>query len=162
VVTGPVATVRPAGDGDRAALAGLAGGADRAGLRLSAARQGTETMLVAAEGPVVVGAVSVRWHGGCDPPHPWRYGVQVAPSHRRRGIGRTLVAAAETAAAERGAAYLSLDADRADARAVDFYRSLGYAVVRAHDHRWRDAGPRTGAVRVTGVAATWIMRRRLG
>jgi ribosomal protein S18 acetylase RimI-like enzyme len=156
-----VAVIRPAAPGDLDRIAGMAGSADRAEIRLRAAEHGDETMLVAVIDAEVVGVTSVRWSDGCDPPHPWLYGLHVAAGHRRRGIGRALTAAGEDAARERGAAYLSLDVDRADDRALSFYRGLGYRRVREHEHRWRSVDPHTGTVTATGTADTWIMRRAL-
>jgi ribosomal protein S18 acetylase RimI-like enzyme len=155
------AVIRPAVPGDLVRIAGMAGSADRAEMRLRAAEHGDETMLVAVADAEVLGVTSVRWADGCDPPHPWLYGLHVAADHRRRGIGRALMAAGEDVARERGAAYLSLDVDRADDRAVGFYRGLGYRTVRPHEHRWRSVDPHTGAVLATGTADTWIMRRPL-
>ena len=143
--------IRPAVPADLDLLAGMAGSRDRAEVRLQAAARGDESMLVADD----AGVVSVRWWDGCDPPHPWLYGLFVEPAARGRGVGRKLVEAAEALAA--GAVFMSLDAGEA----AGFYRRLGYVVVREHRHHWRWLDPRTGAVTATGTADTWIMRHRL-
>ncbi|MEV2238356.1 GNAT family N-acetyltransferase [Micromonospora sp. NPDC049891] len=142
-------------------LGELAGSGDRAEVRVRAAGRGEEEMLVAVAADHVVGVVSVRWRDGCDPPHPWLYGLAVVASARRRGIGRALVQAGEAAGAARGAEAMSLDVDVDDEAAVSFYARLGYVIVRPHQHHWRAIDPRTGAVTGDGTVATWIMRRQL-
>jgi diamine N-acetyltransferase len=52
--------------------------------------------------------------------------VVVAPSHRRRGVGRLLALAAETWASARGAAWLELGVYEFNTEARRFYESLGY------------------------------------
>ena len=52
----------------------------------------------------------------------WVEELMVAASARRSGVGRALMAAAETWARRRGAAYIAL----ATRRAAPFYRALGY------------------------------------
>jgi ribosomal protein S18 acetylase RimI-like enzyme len=53
----------------------------------------------------------------------------VAARARRRGIGRALMAAADTWARERGASELELTVYVANTEAEAFYRSLGYGAV---------------------------------
>ncbi|MEV6491316.1 GNAT family N-acetyltransferase [Actinoplanes sp. NPDC051633] len=154
-------TIRAAAGSDLDALAELAGSRDRAEVRLQAAARGDDSMLVAVTAGVVVGVNSVRWRDGCDPPHPWLYGLAVDASHRRRGIGTELVRAAETMSSERDAGTVSLDVDVDDPAAIAFYEQLGYVIARAHEHRWRAIDPRTGAVTGEGIVPTWIMRRPL-
>lgn len=154
-------SVRAVRRSDLDSLTELAGSADRAEVRVRAAEQGDEEMLVAVTTENVVGVVSVRWQGGCDAPNPWLYGLAVVTSARRRGIGRALVEAVEAAAAVRGADTVSLDVDVADDAAITFYRRLGYLAVRPHEHHWRAIDPRTGEVTGEGTAPTWIMRRQL-
>lgn len=154
-------SVRAVRRSDLDSLGGLAGSDDRAEVRVRAAEQGDEEMLVAVTANHVVGVVSVRWHDGCDAPNPWLYGLAVVDSARRRGIGRALVEAVEAAAAVRGADAVSLDVDVADDGATTFYRRLGYVTVRPHEHHWRAVDPRTGEVTGEGTAPTWIMCRRL-
>lgn len=81
-------------------------------------------LLVAADGPQVVGYLLAHVHGTflANGPVCWVEEVMVAESHRRRGVGAALLAGAEAWAAERGAAYVSL----ASRRAGDFYQALGY------------------------------------
>jgi ribosomal protein S18 acetylase RimI-like enzyme len=156
------ASIRPAVAADLPVIADLIGAPDRAELRLRAAERGDEAMDVALVEGEVAGVVSVRWQAACDAPHPWLYGLYVAATHRRHGIGSVLLAAGEERARQHGAAYVSLDVDQDNTGAVDFYRARGYVVVRDHVHHWRSIDPRTGEVTATGRADTWIMRRPLG
>jgi ribosomal protein S18 acetylase RimI-like enzyme len=153
--------VRPAVASDLEDVTPLAGSRLRAEARLRAAAAGDDSMLVAVLSGDVAGAVSIRWTGGCDPPHPWLYGLHVAPRIRRRGAGRALMTAAEDIARQRGAGRMSLDVDVGDTRALAFYEVLGYAVVRRHEHHWRSVDPRTGAVLDEGTAPTLILRTAL-
>ncbi|RKS69331.1 putative N-acetyltransferase YhbS [Motilibacter peucedani] len=154
-------SVRAGTPADLAALVPLAGSHDRAVVRLRAAAEAREVLLVAEVDGAVVGAVSVRWRSDCDAPHPWLYGLHVLPEHRRRGVAQALVLAAEDAARSAGAEALSLDADRDDIAVLGFYERRGYARVREHDHRWQSVDPVTGAVVASGTSPTWILRRRL-
>ncbi|MFC4615708.1 GNAT family N-acetyltransferase [Cellulomonas algicola] len=152
--------VRPGRADDLSALARFAGSPDRARWRVDEARDGRETLLVAEDASGPVGTVSVRWDNDCDPPHPWIYGLHVDAGHRGRGAGEGLVHAAEDAARDRGAAALSLDADRDDP-VVGWYERRGYRRVRPHEHRWTSVDPRTRQVTASGTAATWVLRRSL-
>jgi aminoglycoside 3-N-acetyltransferase I len=55
------------------------------------------------------------------------YDVAVRPDHQRRGIGRLLLAALRTAAAQAGIGELFVPADNEDTHALDFYRAVGGA-----------------------------------
>jgi len=118
-------------------------------------------MYVAVLSGGIVGVASIRWVDGCDPPHPWLYGLHVATEVQRMGVGRALVRTAEDVARDRGARQMSLDVDIDDARAIKFYEALGYAVVRNHRHHWRSIDWRTGTVVAEGTAPTLIMRQPL-
>jgi ribosomal protein S18 acetylase RimI-like enzyme len=63
----------------------------------------------------------------------------VAPTARRRGVGRALMDAAHALARERGLSRVELDVRSWNEAALAFYRALGYAP--AHLHLWRAAGP---------------------
>ncbi|MEE9274235.1 MAG: GNAT family N-acetyltransferase [bacterium] len=52
--------------------------------------------------------------------------IGVAPGHRKRGLGRTLIAAAAERARARGLAAIELIVDKDDGGARAFYRSLGF------------------------------------
>ena len=139
----------------------MAGSRNRSLVRMHAAERGDESMFVALVASGLVGIVSVRWRDGCDAPHPWLYGLYVAAEARRQGVGRALVRKAEAASERRGADHISLDVDVDDTAARSFYETLGYTVVRRHEHRWRSADPETGAVTNEGTTPTLILRRRL-
>ena len=71
-------------------------------------------MFLAVDGDVVVGMASaVEYFHPDKPPQLWINEVGVAPTHRRRGIGRDLVLALIQAGRERGCvgAWLGTDAD---------------------------------------------------
>jgi ribosomal protein S18 acetylase RimI-like enzyme len=160
-VSGPSLTIRPAVATDLERVTPLAGSPQRAETRLRAAESGDDSMLVAVLSGDIAGAASIRWTKGCDPPHPWLYGLHVTPRTRRQGVGRALMEAAEDLARQRGAEQMSLDVDIDDTRALAFHEMLGYTVVRRHQHHWRSLDLHTGAVLDEGTVPTLIMRRRL-
>jgi ribosomal protein S18 acetylase RimI-like enzyme len=61
--------------------------------------------------------------------HARLYSLAVAPNVRGHGIGRRLLAAAETAAAKAGRATLRLEVRRDNAAARRLYRSRGFGEV---------------------------------
>ncbi len=76
-------------------------------------------LLVAEEQGEVVGTVIAGWDG-------WRgsiYRLAVAPSHRRRGLGRALVAAAEAHVRAVGAVRLAAIVVETESEATGFWRS---------------------------------------
>ncbi len=131
--------IRPAGEDDAPAIAGLSGQlgypssvADSAE-RLKTVLGSTEHGVFAAcDGDDVVGWVHVflalRVESG---PFAELGGFVVSASHRRRGVGRALLAAAEDWAASRGVRKLRVRSrlEREDARA--FYENLGFSVTKA-------------------------------
>jgi ribosomal protein S18 acetylase RimI-like enzyme len=75
-----------------------------------------------ADGGGVIGAVIAGWDG-------WRgnlYRLAVDPAHRRRGIGRTLVEAAEAELRSRGARRVTALVIAEDDAATAVWRSAGY------------------------------------
>lgn len=52
--------------------------------------------------------------------------IAVDPAHRRSGIGKTLLQAAEQAAAERGAGHMRLEIREDNPGAYALYRAMGY------------------------------------
>lgn len=54
--------------------------------------------------------------------------IAVLPDHRRRGIGRALMAKAEEVARARGATTVSLEVSVNNEGAIRFYEELGYGV----------------------------------
>jgi ribosomal protein S18 acetylase RimI-like enzyme len=82
----------------------------------------TGALLVAVEDGAVVGAVIVGFDG-------WRgnfYRLAVAPSHRRRGIGRRLVAAGEERLRALGAPRVTALVAFDDEDAGGFWEAVGY------------------------------------
>ncbi len=76
-------------------------------------------LLVAEERGEVVGSVIAGWDG-------WRgsvYRLAVAPSHRRRGLGRALVSAAESHLRAAGAVRLGAIVVETESEATGFWRS---------------------------------------
>ncbi|WP_244571131.1 GNAT family N-acetyltransferase [Mesorhizobium carmichaelinearum] len=100
---------------------------DAAGLRTLLAGDGFETALVARVDDVAAGTcLLVRRE--LEPAHdltPWLAGLVVDHNHRKKGIGRALVAAIEAHAASIGVERLYLYTWEAR----DFYSALGWVVV---------------------------------
>ncbi|HUI02198.1 MAG TPA: GNAT family N-acetyltransferase [Acidimicrobiales bacterium] len=91
---------------------------DVGGLRVLVAHD-PGALVVAEDDGAVVGSVICAWDG-------WRgsvYRLAVAPTHRRRGLGRRLVAEAETRLAARGARRLQAVVVDGDDRATGFWRA---------------------------------------
>lgn len=81
-----------------------------------------EALIVAVENGRIVGSVIGAWDG-------WRgaiYRLAVAPSHRRSGLARRLVADAEDRLRSRGAVRLAAIVVESDPQAVGFWRSSGW------------------------------------
>jgi ribosomal protein S18 acetylase RimI-like enzyme len=117
-------------------------------------------MLVAEVDGDVCGVLSIRWHGGCDAPHPWLYGGAVLPALRRRGVGTALWLEAHQLCVARGASHASLDIDVVNVNARRLYERLGYVVLGPHEHSWV-ARDESGEITGRGSADTWLMRCNL-
>ena len=79
-------------------------------------RDPAATVLVAEENDLLVGSIIGGWDG-------WR-GNAVLPLYRRRGLARTLVAAAEQSLVERGAVRISALVEHDHPWAVGFWDSI--------------------------------------
>jgi ribosomal protein S18 acetylase RimI-like enzyme len=82
----------------------------------------SQALLVAELGGRVVGTIIVGWDG-------WRgnlYRLAVVPDHRRHGIGRALVRAAESHLRTHGMRRCSAIVLSDDTPAVEFWCALGY------------------------------------
>ena len=80
------------------------------------------TILAARESCVVIGTVMT----GHDGHRGWVYYLAVAASHRRRGIARDLMAAAEAWCADAGMPRLNLMVRAGNGPVLGFYDRLGY------------------------------------
>ena len=58
----------------------------------------------------------------------WINYLAVAPGHRKRGLGRIIMAAAESLLEQAGCPKINLQVRADNTAAVDFYRRLGYQV----------------------------------
>ena len=76
----------------------------------------------------VLGPIAASVMVGHDGHRGWVYYLAVAPGHRRSGLGRALMAAAEAWLAERGCPKIQLMVRDDNAAAIAFYRSLGLEV----------------------------------
>ena len=156
----PDVRIRRGNGTDVDALAVLVPDPDRRYWRVRHAIDGREQLLVAEAAGQVLGAVSVHWEEGCDPPHPWIYGGEVLADWRGRGIGSLLWQAAHEECMSRGHEAVSLDVDVENVAARRLYERLGYDLVGPHLHRWA-ARDRAGRITGQGTADTWLMRCRL-
>ncbi len=102
---------------------------DVASLRALVDHQGS-TLLVAEDDGAVIGSVIAGWDG-------WRgsvYRLVVAPGHRREGLGRQLLEAAESHLRSVGAARLQAIVVETESLATAFWRASGWDQQR---HRLR-------------------------
>ncbi len=96
----------------------------------SIVRGGGHTICAVEDGRVVGVVALFR----CDEGHFELARMAVEPTHRQRGIGRTLAVAAIGKAAERKATRITLLSNTILAPAIGLYRSLGFRVVREGQH----------------------------
>jgi N-acetylglutamate synthase-like GNAT family acetyltransferase len=122
--------IREARPAEAEGLAALIDGANAKGLaaRLSRLRKAGEPPLVADEGGKIVGAAVFHATPLLQEEAPLgRISfLVVAPSHRRRGIGRALVEEAEARLADAGCARVEALAEIELGAAPDFFRRLGW------------------------------------
>jgi acetyltransferase len=91
-------------------------------------RDGTRVVLVARDGDRVVGSGQIRFETKENGRHRAEIvKVMVAASHRRRGIGRAVMAELENAAADAGIALLYLDTSDGPGGARELYEALGWS-----------------------------------
>jgi GNAT superfamily N-acetyltransferase len=103
---------------------------DAARARLEAWEGGERRLVMIAErGGAVAGFVAVAAVPYFERPGRWAriVALAVGRAHRRGGVGRELVAAAEEAAAGWGCVTIEATSSRRRREAHGFYRSLGYA-----------------------------------
>jgi ribosomal protein S18 acetylase RimI-like enzyme len=94
------------------------------------------SFMVAADGKAVVGYVLLLTRRGGRAAR--LYSLAVAPGSAGRGVGSRLLAAAETAALERGADALRLEVRRDNAGAIQFYERRGYQLIGRHEDYYED------------------------
>ncbi len=86
--------------------------------------RGDGLIFVAQQGGDIVGAVKA----GYDGVRGWIYSLAVLPEHRRNGIGRKLLHAAESALIDLGCPKVNLQIRSSNAEVIEFYRRCGYSV----------------------------------
>lgn len=82
----------------------------------------TSTILAAREGARIVATIMIGYDGH----RGWFYYLAVARSHRRTGLGRAIVTAAEDWLVAQGAGTIRLMIRAENAHVAGFYRALGY------------------------------------
>jgi ribosomal protein S18 acetylase RimI-like enzyme len=81
-------------------------------------------MLVALEGPLVVGSVMAGYEGH----RGWISRIAVLRAHRHKTIGRALLSEAERRLAALGCIKINLQVVESNAAVVGFYEEAGYAI----------------------------------
>lgn len=82
----------------------------------------TSDILLARKEGALIASVMV----GFDGHRGWVYYLAVAPEHRRDGLGRIMMAAAEKWLKDRAAPKIQLMVRDDNAQAIGFYKALGY------------------------------------
>ena len=77
---------------------------------------------------VLDGSVVATVMAGYEGHRGWVNYLAVAPKHRERGFGRTIMNEAERLLAQAGCPKVNLQVRATNTSAVDFYRQLGYTV----------------------------------
>ena len=113
--------------------------------RLPLQKEGLGEILLAFRGHLPVGAVFISWDQADEPEvrrHlaevPMIFHLHVAPEHRHRGVGRTLLRHAEQRLRRRGHARVLLGVDKSNQVARRLYEWLGY--VQPHEPELSDLG----------------------
>jgi ribosomal protein S18 acetylase RimI-like enzyme len=95
-----------------------------ADFRLARGRSNSDILIAADPAESIVGAVMI----GHDGHRGWIYYLAADPDRRRRGIGKQLVAAAQTWLKGRGIAKLQLMIRDSNTPVVSFYERLGFEI----------------------------------
>jgi ribosomal protein S18 acetylase RimI-like enzyme len=104
--------------------------------RFALAKTGSDILVGVDAESRIVGSVMV----GHDGHRGWVYYVAASPRHRKQGIGRKMVEAAEQWLKERGVAKVMLLVRETNTQVVDFYRHIGFeAVPRVVMQKWLNA-----------------------
>ena len=99
-----------------------------------------ELMLVALDGPLVVGSVMAGYEGH----RGWISRIAVLQSHRLEGIGQLLLHEAEKRLAALGCIKVNLQVVETNAAVVRFYEEAGYQVEPRISMSKNLRGPRDG------------------
>jgi ribosomal protein S18 acetylase RimI-like enzyme len=95
-------------------------------LRRSLTSPAQSVWVIDGTSPGTLAGLLVLWHF----PHRLRiYDIATHPDARGHGIGRALLAHAETQAHAAGCSWMTLEAEEQDARLVAWYQHHGYAIV---------------------------------
>jgi ribosomal protein S18 acetylase RimI-like enzyme len=125
---------------------------------LSTATRGERVVFGAWDGDLLVGTVTLLLNFPVNQPHRAEVAkLMTRPSHRGRGIARTLMAALEVVAIERGRTLLVLDT-AVDGGAASLYTRLGFTLTgEIPDYALKPSGGLTGTLifwkRIGAVAA---------
>ncbi|MBL4681509.1 MAG: GNAT family acetyltransferase [Pseudomonadales bacterium] len=83
-----------------------------------------ELFFVCVENKIIVGTTIA----GFDGVRGWVHKVATHPEHRRKGISRALMRAAEKGLAKQGCTKLNIQVREGNIIAVEFYQSIGYNI----------------------------------
>jgi ribosomal protein S18 acetylase RimI-like enzyme len=95
-------------------------------------------LIVAESGGALLGYALVLFRSRS--PRARLYSIAVAPHGAGRGLGRTLLLAAEAAAMARGRSSIRLEVHERNAGAIALYRKAGYLVFGRHHEYYGDKG----------------------
>jgi len=116
-------------------------------------RRGERAILVAEAEGRIVGQIFVHFTSpwpipGSDRSAGYLYAFRVRPSHRGRGIGRSLLAEAEATLAAAGVGHAVIAVAKANPDARRLYERMGYAWLAEDPGTWsyRDEGGRSRTV----------------
>jgi ribosomal protein S18 acetylase RimI-like enzyme len=90
--------------------------------------------VIAEESAQMAGFAIVEWGAANEDRYAYIQTLEVAPSHRRCGIARELLARLEDSAQEAGALTIWLHVDTENASAIQLYQAHGYTKRGREDH----------------------------
>ena len=76
----------------------------------------------------IAGEIVASAMAGYDGHRGWIYYLAVDPAHRRRGLGRAIMAEAERLLVEAGCPKINLQVRALNAEGIEFYSRLGFAI----------------------------------
>jgi ribosomal protein S18 acetylase RimI-like enzyme len=105
--------------------------------RFAHSKDGSEVLVGLDAEQTIVGSVMV----GHDGHRGWIYYVASDPKHRKKGIGRLMVEAAEQWLKNKGVVKLMLLVRETNTEVVDFYKHLGFETIpRVIMQKWLEKG----------------------